>query len=422
MSRQPADPYRSFKWKLFGIHIGALLAVWLTLLLIVYALMANDLYRLLDGQLRLSATRIIQHYSHSRSPLPLPIGVDSRQTSYSLWSVTRRGARWAAEYVDGNPFVDVVYMYKQALANTAGSFGSLTVEGVRYRAFYALVPTHAGTYLIRALHNTSQIQSTLGHLLWTLGIAGTAALALTVAVGIWLTQRSVQPMIASWERQRQFVADASHELRTPLAIIKTNLDIMLRNPEHTISEEMHFLGNAYAEVGRTADLIEKLLTLARADSQEQLIEKNPVDLSALAQEVVDSLKPLADAAEKNLYTVTPQFPCAIRGDAARLRQLLLILVDNALKYTEPGAQITVSVECDTLQSTLRVVDTGVGIEAGLLPHVFERFIRSDKSRRRSGGSGLGLAIAKWIVDAHGGEIQVTSALGKGTAFTVTLPN
>lgn len=420
---QPADPYRTIRLRLFSINIGALVFVWVTLIVIVYSLMATELYSILDDQLRGSATRIIEHYDrHAPYMNPIPIGLGDQQQTFSLFTVTTSGVKWTAEFLDGNPFINAQSMYKEALKSPQGIFTTFAVEGQPYRAFLALVQTRTNTYLIRVLRPTAAVQSTLDRLLSILSVAGLAALGLSIGIGLWLTARSVRPMIASWRRQQQFVADASHELRTPLAIIRTNLEVALRNPGHTIGSEMQYLGNAYAETQSTAILVENLLTLARADSKQQLIEKEPVDLKSLVQDVVDSIEPMAQDTGKEVLAVVPASPCSTRGDMNRLRQLLLILLDNALKYSDPGARVTMTLECDTLRATLQVSDTGHGIDPKFLPHIFERFVRGDASRHRNAGSGLGLAIAHWIVQAHGGEISASSKLGQGSVFTVTLPN
>jgi len=420
-----SDPYLSVRFKLFGINIGALLAVWAILLMVVYSLMANQLFQVLDDQLRNTAVRIIHSYDRGRRSIQLDpmIALGDQDITFSLWRVTQQKANFTAAFIDGNPFVDVRQMYHLAEENSNGEYSTIGVEGLPYRAFYAIVPLTRGTYLIRVIQQEGPTNATLGRLLWTLGVAGLAALALTIVIGIWLSSRSMAPMIASWRRQQQFVADASHELRTPLTIIKTNLDVLFRHTDHTIESELHFLANAYAEVLRTNSLIEDLLTLARADSQEQLIEKYPVDIGALARDVVEAVAPMAEEQDKKITASTPAAPCQIIGDRGRLRQLILILVDNSFRYSSAGATIGITVTCDTLSTTIVVADTGAGIEPQLLPRIFDRFVRGDTTRHRNEqGSGLGLSIAKWVIEAHNGTIAVNSVLGKGTTFTIIIPH
>lgn len=419
-------PYLNLRLKLLAIIVGALLAVWVILLLIVYSLMTNELYRELDGELRLAAIRLIHNYDLGRTNHGNPISFETQDTNYSLWRIEPSKSNGIAEFVDGNPFVNVRSLYKRAINSSDNNSGYyfLSIAGIRYRAFYTLVNDQKGTYLIRITQPTAPTDSTLNSLLETLGVTGVLALALTIAVGIFLTNRSITPMIVSWKRQQQFVADASHELRTPLTIIKTNLDILLRSPDHTIESEMKYLGNAYGEVLRTSSLIEDLLTLARADSQEQLVEKKPVNLNQLASDVVETVQPLAIEQNKELTVISPRGVCNILGDVARLRQLLLILLDNAIRYTDSDDQIIVTIECSTQFSTLTVTDTGAGIEPSLLPTIFDRFVRGESTRNHRSlqpGSGLGLAIAQWIVEAHHGTITATSSVGIGTTITVVLP-
>ena len=417
------DPYLSVKIKLFSINLGALFAVWAFLLVLVYGLMDRELYHILDNQLRSGALHIIQQYTRSPALYSGAIGLGDQQVLFSLWTVTSHGSQWTAEFVQGNPFVNAQQLYSTALKYPAGQVSTVRSDGVPYRAFLAVIPMANNTYMIRVIRPIGPTQAMLSRLLWTLGISGLVALGLVVALGIWLTSRSVSPMIASWRRQQQFVADASHELRTPLTIIRANLDILLHHPDHTIGSELQHLGNAYEEVTQTAELIENLLTLARADSHEQLIERKPVNLAILIQNLVETMQPMADAQEKTIRVTLPSAACVVPGDLARLRQLFLILLDNAFSYTHADAIITVAVECDTLRATVRVSDTGIGIPAELLPQIFERFVRGDASRHRpSGGTGLGLSIAKWIVEAHGGDITAASTPGKGSVFTVSLPN
>lgn len=412
--------------KLFLIIIGTLLAIWLVLLAMVYSLMANELFGLLDNQLLTYATHTI--HSHMNSKTTNSSTVDRTTTTdtkynYSLWQRVPGNTVQYSVFIDGNPFVSPLSIYKVAKNNPDGVFKTIDNQGIPYRAFFAVIHFQRGDFIIRVTTSAARTDTTLSNLLWTLGIVGFIALGITILIGLWLSSRILSPSIRAWKRQQQFVADASHELRTPLAIIKTNLEVLLRHPEHTIESELHWLGNAYSEVLSTTTLIEDLLTLARADSMEILIEHEEIDLSALVNEVADTVHPLAEDQGKELKLETTEFPCKTVGDIKRLRQLLLILLDNALKYTNAGATIVVTLGCDTNFSQLAVKDTGIGIPPDQLPKIFDRFMRGDSSRHRENqGSGLGLSIAKWIVEAHGGSIVVNSMVGKGSTFTVKLPS
>jgi two-component system OmpR family sensor kinase len=231
---------------------------------------------------------------------------------------------------------------------------------------------------------------------------------------------------------RRFTADASHELKTPLAVLRADVERAM-NPSTSATDRLVALEEALAEITRTSDLVDSLLTLARADEGRFDLVREPVALAPLVREAFETAAILGEGAELdvNLTTVDEG---TVLGDAGRLRQLFLNLVTNAIKYTPAGGRVDVSLarrpQHDEIVFAVR--DTGIGIAAGDLPHVFERFWRADQARSRRlappqsgladrGGSGLGLAISQWIAQAHGGTLSVQSRLGRGSVFTVTLP-
>ncbi len=227
---------------------------------------------------------------------------------------------------------------------------------------------------------------------------------------------------AAFERQRQFVADASHELRTPLTIVNLESSRALAS-KRTTDEYQRALGVIRSENEFMSHLVSDLLTLARMDAGQMAMEKTSLDLSDIALEAVERLIPLAE--RKNVRLETGDLPeVNILGDRRYLLQMLSNLVENGIKYTG-GAEKRVHVETglDGDSAWMRVSDTGEGIPPEHLPHVFDRFYRVDQARSRGeddsqGGNGLGLSIVNWIVQAHGGEVRVESALGSGTTFEV----
>ncbi|MBA3889782.1 MAG: hypothetical protein H0X64_04560 [Gemmatimonadaceae bacterium] len=231
---------------------------------------------------------------------------------------------------------------------------------------------------------------------------------------------------------RRFTADASHELKTPLAVLRADVERAM-NPATSPTERLVALEEALAEITRTSDLVDSLLTLARADEGRFDIVREPVDLAPLVREVFETATLLGEGAELEV-NLTAVEEGTVLGDASRIRQLLLNLVTNAIKYTPAGGRVDVSLarRPQHLEIVFSVRDTGIGIAAGDLPHIFERFWRADQARSRRpippqsglvdrGGSGLGLAISQWIAQAHGGSLSVQSRLGRGSVFTVTLP-
>ncbi len=227
---------------------------------------------------------------------------------------------------------------------------------------------------------------------------------------------------AAFERQKQFTSDASHELRTPLAVMRGELEVTLRRAR-TPEEYQRTLGSNLEEVIRLSRLVEDLLMLARADAGRVELHCEPVNLTELCRNTTEYISPLADEREQTLTYQAPPQAITINADQQRLKQLLLNLLDNAIKYTDHHGTITLSLTTENQHTVLTVADSGRGIPAEDLPHVFDRFFRrsAKTSDRSTQGSGLGLSIVKWIVDAHGGSIEVQSKLGAGTTFTVRFP-
>lgn len=221
---------------------------------------------------------------------------------------------------------------------------------------------------------------------------------------------------------RRFTADASHELKTPLMVLRVDVERAMndRTPQ---SEKLVALEEALQEITRMSDLVESLLTLARADEGRFDIHREPVELKPLVQEVYETAIILGEAAQVNV-TLPFTDDIMVLGDRPRLRQLFLNLVTNAIKYTPAGGRVDIGLGKHPDNVTFAVRDTGIGIAAADFPHIFDRFWRADRVRSRTserGGFGLGLAISQWIAQAHGGTLTASSRLGRGSLFTVTLP-
>jgi two-component system OmpR family sensor kinase len=220
-----------------------------------------------------------------------------------------------------------------------------------------------------------------------------------------------------FQTQQRLVADVSHELRTPLTTIQGNLDLLRRGAADDPATRGEALVAIGAETARMRRLVNDLLLLAQADAGLKL-HLQQVELDTLLLDVYRQAQLIAGGITVRLGA---EDQVLVQGDADRLRQLLLNLVVNGLKYTPAGGEVTLGMRRHDGWAQVIVADTGVGIPAEDLPHIFERFYRADPSRGRSGGSGLGLAIAQWIAQAHGGRIEVESEVGTGSTFTVWLP-
>lgn len=276
-----------------------------------------------------------------------------------------------------------------------------------------------GTYIIFV--NISSEVKMIGKLLLVLLILGIGGLVLVSFGSLFMANRSLIPIKESWKRQRDFVADASHELRTPLSVIETTLDLVISRKDKTIESQIKWLENIHTENQRMTKLVNDLLLLARTDSGQVTLEKRDFPLHSALLEVYISIETLA--MQRGICLEPFQGPeINFFGDEGRIKQLAVIMIDNAIKHTPAGGHVGMKVRDEEGSITIEVSDTGEGIDKEDINKIFERFYRVDKSRSRADGStGLGLSIAEWIVKEHQGTIKVESAKGIGTTFFVTLP-
>jgi heavy metal sensor kinase len=447
--------------------LGARLTLWYSLAFAValtllggamWMAMRQSLYHAIDEALRERMAGIIIFIQDHKDRLYLDEVKDEFRAHGDFFQVFDGDGQWvhtaptlasmAAPSLDGlgpEP-------YFENLASPAGllRFVSQTVD----------IDGHA--YVVRAAAPLRDLEQGLRDALRILVPLFPVALLLASAAGYWVSRRALAPvdaitdmarsitaenltqrlevpptgdelarlsatlndMIARLEssflRISQFTADASHELRTPLAVMRTTAEVALRAHEH--DEHSAALEQIVAEVGRTSHLVENLLQLAKADSGAERLAKAPVDVVGLAREATTEVDVLARTKGIRLASELPSSAVNVHGDPRALRQLLLILLDNAVKYTPAGGRIEVSIAADNGHASVSVRDTGIGIPAEDLPHIFDRFYRVDRARSREhGGAGLGLAIGRWIAEAHGGAILVESELERGSVFNVRLP-
>jgi heavy metal sensor kinase len=322
-------------------------------------------------------------------------------------------------------------------------------------------PQHA-RYLIEVGVPLSPVVTMLNHLFLQLAFGLPVALAVAIAGGYLLVRRALRPvdqiarkaeqitqhnlserlpvactgdelerlsislnhMIGRLEdaidNSKRFVADASHELRTPLTVLRGELEHLTQD-KRLDADTRETLGSMLEEVERLVKIVEGLVALSRLDAGEAQTEWVPFDLAELATTTADQMNLLAEDKGISVLCEAKQ-PVPVEGDRARLKQVVVNLLDNAIKYTSGGGKIHLRVARQNGHALLDVEDNGIGIPVEALPHVFERFFRVDKARSRDqGGAGLGLSIVKSICTAHGAEVQVESAPGKGSRFRVTLP-
>ena len=350
-----------------------------------------------------------------------------------------------------------------SLAELRPGFAVQTTTFGRYRTFTRTLSVRNDSYQILVATSLEGVESTLRRV-WTLFLSAAPAVLLMAALGgYWISRRALAPVDAitsaarnigiqnlsqrltvpstgdelqrlseTWNdmlarlesavnRLSQFTADASHVLRTPIALIRTTAELALRR-ERSPEIYREALRQVMAESERMTRLAEDLLLLARADAGLPALPLERIELTPLVRDVCRQGQVLAEERELKLSAEMPDEPVYVAGDDPSLRRLLLLLLDNAVKYTPAGGRITVSLDANPAGPTVAVHDTGVGIPDAALPHVFERFYRVDESRNRAGGgSGLGLSIAKWIAERHHASLEAESVLGQGSTFRVRFP-
>jgi signal transduction histidine kinase len=288
-------------------------------------------------------------------------------------------------------------------------------SGDRQRVYSLRVRQSGNMALIQVERSVEPEHEALNKLLAGLLIGGAGGIVLAGMGGWWLAGKSLAPVRVAFARQHAFVSDASHELRTPLAVIRANAEFLQQQQPGNAEA-----GDIVSETDRLSALVDALLAVARGQRHHDGT-MTTVDLGALIETATASFQPLA--AEHGLeLTVAAAANLSVRGDNEQLRQVVVILLDNAIRYSSDGGRVHVQARRDGGNALMTVHDTGIGIGPDELPHVFERFYRADEARNReSGGAGLGLAIARELVARHGGKISVESTEGAGSTFTVQLP-
>ncbi|MDB5075011.1 MAG: cztS [Chloroflexi bacterium] len=422
-----------------------------------------------------AADKVVKQYKIQPSYVSMPyfgvhlrvtsetVGGDANDTTKNYVFLDSNGLPIAGDNKHGDPKVATDPKVKQSITHalTLGSSQNLTVKGKNGDTNVLVYPTGAGDAVLLFQASLQDTEDTVA-LLQRIMIMAAAVVTVLSAAGAWfLTGRVLRPLDkmgervrritardlnerlhinqrdeigrlastfddmisrlqASFERQKRFASDASHELRTPLTVMQADISLALRRPR-TAPEYQRTLESAQEEVARLSRIVSDLLTLTRLDTDVALIAHEPLALDELVDGVVVGLRPLAKDKSISL-TYSFDAPVHILGDVTRLKQLFINLLDNAIAYTPEGGSVYVTLTSDPDSVTITVSDTGIGIESRHLPHIFERFYRADEARSRGHeGTGLGLAIARTAVQAHNGTIDVSSAPGEGTTFTVVLP-
>ena len=297
-----------------------------------------------------------------------------------------------------------------------GTLQDIEVQGIYFRTF----AFQQDGKIVQIVRDITAEKDMLNTLFLILVIGCSVGSLCAIGIGFFLAGRALVPIQNSWEKQQQFVSDASHELRTPLAVIQSKTDILFQSPSATIEEKAMDISTISKECRRLSKLVANLLLLARSDSNQIEVDKKTFEMDTLLEEIVDPYKEIASYQEKEMI-LRVEHDISFTGDRERVHQMMVILLDNAMKYTNEGGHIQIDCMQTNSSIRIRVNDDGIGVKDEDIPKLFNRFYQGDKARSASEGAGLGLSIANWIVEKHYGKILVESKWGEGTCFEVILP-
>ncbi|GAO99340.1 sensor histidine kinase [Fructobacillus ficulneus] len=300
----------------------------------------------------------------------------------------------------------------------------LRVVAVKFKANTVLVPDGQGlkpaTYgyvyvdVTDTVLNLKKFQDVM---LWSF----VSAFIFALFFAFFIARQSMKPILKAWDQQQDFVNNAAHELRTPMSVIQGKLETMLTKPADSIRDQSEAIILSLSEVRRLNSLTNNMLTLAKTGSNMTTIEKEKTDLNKFLPQIMSPYIEMGEISDKNVQ-IKNLVKQPVFLDQKRIHQLLVLLMDNALKYSDEGASVLVTAVVEKRRLILSVADTGRGISADAKKHIFDRFYREDKTgNRETGGTGLGLSIAEWIVAAHNGKITVSDNEPHGTIFKISLP-
>ncbi|WP_413374058.1 sensor histidine kinase [Paenibacillus taichungensis] len=330
----------------------------------------------------------------------------------SEWKLTETHSKFDME----DTFYPEALQKVDKVDNVDRKTGQFTLDGTNWA--YVIDPSSEG-HMIVFIDVTAQ-QGILTNLIYTFAIVGLIMLIVIYFLSRYFANRSITPVKEAFEKQKQFIADASHELKTPLAIINTNTDVLLANREDTIENQAKWLHYIKSETERMSGLTNDLLYLTQIDDSRSSMIHAKFNMSDAVETIILTME--AVIFEKNIsldYSIEPQL--MVHGNSEQIKQVILILLDNAVKYSRAKGSVNVSLKKQNNDVVLAVSNTGEGIAAEHLDRIFDRFYRTDASRaRKHGGHGLGLAIARSIVEQHKGEIYARSVVGEGATFYVRL--
>ena len=407
--------------------------------LIIYNLISTSLYNSIDEEIVNAKTEIQENKFE-------PIGIGERNEVEDNIIENRpelpRGMIQERKEIFGNP--RLMYILRDEDGNitnesSIGSFAGSYVEQISfdknnldtlytvsinneysYRGINILRNDNDVAEYVQILVNVDGENQSLSNMLKTLIITTIIMILISIIVSYILSKKTLKPIIESWNRQTEFVQNASHELRTPLTILQAKQELLLQDPDKKIIDKSQDITVCLNETRRLSKMVKELMTLARADSNGLEINKEKTNIDDLIKEVSEAYIDMATMQGKKV-NLQLNFGKEIYIDKNKISELLIIILDNAIKYTGEGDDIIISTQSKDEKLILEIADTGIGISKEALKHIFDRFYREDKARsRETGGNGLGLSIAQTIVMSHNGNIKIIQNEPKGTRVIIKI--
>lgn len=410
-----------------------LFVVFLLLLLsfdlIVFTVTRNALYEECDSQMEEAERRIlespdssIRNFKDGKSIIYYDDG-SNYVISYKIFLLLRDqdGVILNSEYLSAFEYMLDMdfsasyvgrYLTKRAMRNS---------EVLCYRTYTVCTQDSEGrTYYVQLATDSTDIEMSLGIIRNALMVCTAAAMVMVLIGGWYLSRTLVSGIVEAWERQDEFISYASHEIRSPLAVIHSSLELLLETPGEKIINRSDLILNSLTESSRLRKMTNNLLEMVRLQASEMPLHEEVIDLSEMVEDFIEPFCYQAEATGKHLEYYVEKY-LQIVADRQLLTELLVILLENALKYTEQDDLIRLRIEKESSKVIIRVEDTGQGISEEGLNKVFSRFYREERQQSKSDGSGLGLYIAGLIVQAHGGSITAEPNQRKGTVFLAAIP-
>jgi len=396
--------------QLSALNAVIIIVILIGLAFIIYTSTSKLLYQGIDENLLLMEKRM-ETFS---GPIRVPLG----HTPFNNHDPRIGVLIWDSQHHLLNEFTFSSYNNEVNYPSTLNNLFDVSIGNYHYRSIAYSQETDIGKVTVQLIRNVDSEKELLDHLLTILLIGCIVGVILAVVAGFILAGRALIPIQKAWKKQQDFVSDASHELRTPLTVIQSRLELMLQKPDRTIEESAGEISIVMGESRRLIKLVNSLLTLARSDSNQIELNLTTFYLDELLNKITEQFTEIASFQGKTLSLKTDS-PMFFQGDEERIHQLIVILLDNALKYTDEGGEIQLT--CTQMKNhiVIRVSDSGIGMEKEDLSRIFDRFYQVNNARTEAEGLGLGLSIASWIVSKHNGKMKVSSKLGEGTTFEIT---